>query len=158
MRIGQGIDIHQFAENGSAIVLGGVKIAYHKSIIAHSDGDVLLHAICDAMLGALALGDIGMHFPDTDTKFNNVDSRLLLRKVFNLVKKQNYSLANLDATIVAQEPKLLPYIKDMRLNIAHDLACNLNQVSVKATTGEHIGCIGRGEGIMVLANVLLKCE
>jgi len=156
MRIGQGIDIHRFAENGNGFILGGVNIAYHKSIVAHSDGDVLLHAICDALLGALALGDIGKHFPDTDAKFSNVDSRLLLRKTFDLITQQSFILGNLDATIIAQEPKMSYYIHNMRTNIASDLNCNLNQISIKATTSEHIGCIGRLEGIMVMANVLLQ--
>jgi len=156
MRIGQGFDVHKFAPTGEFITLGGVQIAYHQALLAHSDGDVLLHAVCDALLGALALGDIGHHFPDTSEIWRNADSRLLLRQVFTLIKQQDFKLGNLDATIVAEEPKIAPHLMAMRSNLAADLSCNIKQISIKATTCEKIGFIGRQEGIAVLANVLLR--
>lgn len=154
MRIGQGYDVHDFTA-GDYIILGGVKIAHDKAFNAHSDGDVLIHAICDALLGALALGDIGKHFPDTSAEFENIDSRILLQRVYHLVEKQEYRLGNLDCTIIAQAPKMANHIEHMRQNLSQDLACDLSQVNVKATTTEKLGFTGRKEGIAVHAVVLL---
>ena len=154
MRIGHGFDVHAFT-TGDHLVLGGVHIPHTHAFKAHSDGDVLLHAICDALLGAVALGDIGKHFPDTASKFENIDSRILLRHVFGLVKGQGYVLANLDCTIIAQAPKMAPHIEAMRANIAADLECDPGQVNVKATTTERLGFEGRKEGISAHAVVLL---
>lgn len=154
MRIGHGYDVHAF-EGGDHIVLGGVRIPHDKAFKAHSDGDVLLHAICDALLGAAALGDIGQHFPDTDPQFKGADSRDLLRQVLGLIKEQHYSIANLDCTIIAQRPKLSGHIQAMRENISHDLGVELNQVNVKATTTEKLGFAGREEGVAAQAVVLL---
>ena len=154
MRIGHGYDVHDFIA-GDHIILGGVKIAHDKAFKAHSDGDVLIHAICDALLGALALGDIGKHFPDTSAEFENIDSRILLRRVYQLIEKQNYQLGNLDCTIIAQAPKMANHIERMRDNLSQDLACDLSQVNVKATTTEKLGFAGRKEGIAVHAVVLL---
>jgi 2-C-methyl-D-erythritol 2,4-cyclodiphosphate synthase len=137
-------------------VLGGVTIPYTHAFAAHSDGDVLIHAICDAILGALALGDIGKHFPDTSSTYANIDSRILLRKVYQLLKEQGYQLGNLDSIIVAQAPKMAPHIEAMRTNLAADLECELHQISVKATTTEKLGFEGRKEGIAAHAVVLLK--
>ncbi|HMT93417.1 2-C-methyl-D-erythritol 2,4-cyclodiphosphate synthase [uncultured Thiothrix sp.] len=155
MRIGQGYDVHAFTE-GDHLVLGGVKIPYTHAFAAHSDGDVLIHAVCDALLGALALGDIGKHFPDTAAAYAKIDSRILLRQVYQLLKEQGYKLANLDSIIVAQAPKMAPHIEAMRANLAADLACEINQISVKATTTERLGFEGRKEGIAAHAVVLLK--
>ncbi|TXH68858.1 MAG: 2-C-methyl-D-erythritol 2,4-cyclodiphosphate synthase [Thiothrix sp.] len=155
MRIGQGYDVHAFTE-GDHLVLGGVTIPYTHAFAAHSDGDVLIHAICDAILGALALGDIGKHFPDTSSTYANIDSRILLRKVYQLLKEQGYQLGNLDSIIVAQAPKMAPHIEAMRTNLAADLECELHQISVKATTTEKLGFEGRKEGIAAHAVVLLK--
>lgn len=155
MRIGQGYDVHAFTE-GNHLVLGGVKIAYTHAFAAHSDGDVLIHAICDALLGAVALGDIGKHFPDTSATYANIDSRILLRKVYELIKNHGYQLVNLDSIIVAQAPKMAPHIDAMRANLAADLECEINQVSVKATTTEKLGFEGRKEGIAAHAVVLLE--
>ncbi len=155
IRIGHGYDVHKFAGQGP-ITLGGVKIPYEQGLLAHSDGDVALHALCDALLGALALGDIGKHFPDTDPAFSNVDSRNLLRHVANLLEQQNYQLGNLDLTIVAQAPKMAPHIQAMRENIAKDLQADISQVNVKATTTEKLGFAGRKEGIATYAVVLLN--
>jgi len=154
-RIGNGYDVHAFTE-GDHITLGGVIIPHNKAFLAHSDGDVLIHALCDAMLGALSLGDIGEHFPDTDDEFSNIDSRKLLRHVVALVKAKGYSVENCDNTIVAQLPKMSPYILTMRRNLAEDLHVNDNSVGVKATTTEKLGFTGRGEGIAVYSVVLLK--
>ena len=154
-RIGYGFDIHQLAEDRK-LVLGGVDIPFEKGLLGHSDADVLLHAIIDALLGALALGDIGKHFPDTDPAYKDADSRVLLRDAYKLIQEEGYELVNVDATIVAQRPKLLPYINQMRENIADDLVCRLNQVSVKATTSENIGFVGREEGVSVSAVVLIS--
>lgn len=159
MKIGQGFDVHAFTENeseGETLVVGGVKIPHSKGIIAHSDGDVLLHAICDALLGALALGDIGHHFPDTDAKWKGADSRDLLRAVKDLIGTKGFILANLDSTLIAQAPKFAPYINQMRSNIAADLGVAVDLVSVKATTTEKLGFTGRGEGIAAQAIVLLQ--
>ncbi|MGK0380709.1 MAG: 2-C-methyl-D-erythritol 2,4-cyclodiphosphate synthase [Flavobacteriales bacterium] len=154
IRIGHGYDVHKFGGVGP-IVIAGVEIKHDKGLIAHSDGDVLLHALCDALLGALALGDIGKHFPDTDPTLAGVDSRELLRHVYKLITEQQYELGNLDLTIVAQAPKMAPHIQLMRENIAKDLSVNISQINVKATTTEELGFIGRKEGIAAYAVVLL---
>lgn len=154
IRIGQGYDVHRF-HDGDNIVLGGVKIDYTKGLMAHSDGDVVLHALCDALLGAAALGDIGKHFPDTDLQFKNEDSRVLLKHVYSIVQKNGYGLVNADITIIAQAPKMAPYITEMCSNIATDLAVNITRINVKATTTERLGFEGRGEGIAVQSSVLI---
>lgn len=153
-RIGHGFDVHAFGGEGP-VTLGGVKIEYSQGLIAHSDGDVVLHALSDALLGALALGDIGHHFPDTDAQFKGIDSRILLRLVFADVQKLGYAIGNVDVTIMAQAPKMAPHVLAMRANIAADLACDISQVNVKATTTEKLGFVGRKEGIAVEAVVLL---
>ncbi len=155
MRIGHGYDVHTFTV-GDHLMIGGVKIAHDKSFAAHSDGDVLLHAICDALLGALVLGDIGKHFPDTAAEFENIDSRILLRKVFHSVKELGYQIGNIDATVIAQAPKLRPYIDEMRKVIAEDLQTEVNNINVKATTTEKLGFEGRKEGISAHAVCVLK--
>ena len=155
IRIGHGYDVHAF-QDGDHLILGGVKIPYRKSLVAHSDGDVLLHAVCDALLGALALGDIGQHFPDTDPRFKGVDSRELLRQVQKLITQQGYKVANMDATIIAQAPKMAPHITTMRNNLAADLGIDVSRINVKATTTERLGFTGREEGIAVHAVVLLE--
>lgn len=154
MRIGQGFDVHRFGD-GDKIVLGGVVIPYSRGLIAHSDGDVLLHALCDALLGAAALGDIGKHFPDTDIQYANADSRNLLRMVYAKVKNLGYQIVNADMTIIAQEPRMAPHIENMRARIAEDLQTQINNINVKATTTEQLGFNGRKEGISALATVLL---
>ena len=154
MRIGHGYDVHRFGE-GDFITLGGVQIPHKFGLIAHSDGDVLLHALSDALLGAAALGDIGRHFPDTDPRFKGIDSRQLLRHVLGLVKVNGWRVGNIDATIVAQAPKMAPHIEQMRALIAADLQIELDQVNVKATTTEKLGFTGREEGIAVHAVALL---
>lgn len=156
MRIGHGYDVHRFAEQGEFIILGGVKIPHHCGLLAHSDGDVALHALCDALLGAAALGDIGRHFPDTDAQYENADSRELLRAVVALVKQQNFAISNVDLSVIAQAPKMAPHIDAMCGNISADLQIAQNRVNVKATTTEKLGYIGRGEGIAVHAVVLLE--
>lgn len=156
MRIGHGYDVHRFTE-GSFITLGGVRIAHHSGLLAHSDGDVLLHALCDALLGAAALGDIGRHFPDTDPAFKGADSRALLRHVLGLLRSKGWQVGNVDATIVAQAPKMAGHIEAMRVLIAADLAVEVDQVNVKATTTEKLGFTGREEGIAVHAVALLVC-
>ena len=154
MRVGQGFDAHRFREGGR-LVLGGVAIPYPRSLEAHSDGDVLVHALCDALLGAAGLGDIGRHFPDTDASLTGIDSRILLRKVVVLIGSQGLSIANVDLTVVAQEPRIAPFIETMRETIATDLQTQASAVNVKATTTEHLGFTGRGEGIAAFAVVLL---
>jgi 2-C-methyl-D-erythritol 2,4-cyclodiphosphate synthase len=154
MRIGYGFDTHALVE-GRKLILGGVEIPFEKGLLGHSDADVLLHAITDALLGALALGDIGQHFPDTDPKFKGADSRKLLIHSYELIKKEGYQLANVDATVVAQRPKLMPHIPEIRKTIAQDLQVQINQISVKATTSEKMGFVGREEGITVSAIALL---
>ncbi|MFD1260966.1 2-C-methyl-D-erythritol 2,4-cyclodiphosphate synthase [Entomomonas asaccharolytica] len=154
MRIGHGYDVHRFGD-GNFVTLGGVQIPYHKGLLAHSDGDVLIHALCDALLGACALGDIGRHFPDTDPQYKGIDSRQLLRHVMALVNKQGWQLANMDATIIAQAPKMAPYIEQMRELLTNDMQVTLEQVNIKATTTEKLGFTGREEGIAVHAVVLL---
>lgn len=155
MRIGHGYDVHKFAGPGP-IVIAGVTIPHAQGLLAHSDGDVALHALCDALLGALALGDIGKHFPDTEAKYKGIDSRQLLRHVCQLVADKGYQLANLDLTIVAQAPRMANHIDDMRQTIAADMAACLPQVNVKATTTEKLGFTGRQEGIACHAVVLLQ--
>lgn len=154
IRIGHGFDVHRFGGEGPCI-LGGVSVPYEQGLIAHSDGDVVLHAVADALLGAIAAGDIGRHFPDTDPQFKGVDSRILLRDVFARVKNSGFQLGNLDVTIIAQAPKMAPHISAMCLNLAADLESELSQVNVKATTTEKLGFTGRKEGIAVEAVVLL---
>ena len=154
MRIGHGYDVHKFGGNGP-ITLCGEKIDYAQGLVAHSDGDVAIHALCDALLGALALGDIGKHFPDTSAEYKNANSMNLLTHVYDLIQQQAYVLANADITIAAQAPKLAPFILAMRENIANTLNLNTNQISVKATTTENLGFVGRKEGIEAHAVVLL---
>jgi len=154
MRVGQGFDAHAFKDGGT-LVLGGVTIPHDRSLAAHSDGDVVLHALCDALLGAAALGDIGRHFPPDDAAYENIDSRVLLRRVAGLLQEQGFDVANADLTIVVQAPKLAPFIDSMCENISADLQVTLEQVNVKATTTEHLGFTGRGEGIAAFAIVLL---
>jgi 2-C-methyl-D-erythritol 2,4-cyclodiphosphate synthase len=154
MRIGQGFDAHAFKEGGR-LVLGGVEIPWERSLEAHSDGDVVLHAVCDALLGAAGLGDIGRHFPPSDPAYRGIDSRLLLRRSFELVASEGYRVVNLDITIIAQAPRLAPYVETMRTHIAADLQANTRQVNVKATTTEPLGFTGREEGIATLAVILL---
>ena len=154
MRIGHGYDVHRFTE-GEFVTLGGVRIPHRFGLLAHSDGDVLLHALCDALLGAAALGDIGRHFPDTDPRFKGVDSRALLRHALALVRAKGWQVGNVDATVVAQAPRMAPYIDSMRNLIAADLEVDAEQVNVKATTTEKLGFTGREEGIAVHAVALL---
>jgi len=153
-RIGHGFDVHKFGE-GSQIIICGVAIPYEQGLIAHSDGDVALHALADSLLGAAALGDIGQHFPDTDPNFKGADSRVLLRHVVSLLKDKQFSVNNVDLTIIAQAPKMSPHIEAMRRNIASDLDVVLDQVNVKATTTERLGFTGRKEGIAVEAVALI---
>jgi len=153
-RIGHGIDVHRFGE-GDSVTLAGVKIPHDHGLIAHSDGDVALHALADALLGALALGDIGKHFPDTDSAYAGADSRVLLRRVLSLVHDQGYGVSNVDITVLAERPKLAPHIALMRERIADDLSLLPSQVSVKATTTEQLGFVGRREGIEAHAVVML---
>ncbi|XOV81023.1 MAG: 2-C-methyl-D-erythritol 2,4-cyclodiphosphate synthase [Aestuariibacter sp.] len=155
MRIGHGYDVHKFGGIGP-IIMGGEEIEFVQGLLAHSDGDVLLHAICDAILGALALGDIGHHFPDTDEQFANANSQVLLKTVYQLALERNFELANLDATIVAQAPKMAPHVAAMRHNIATVLNVDISQINVKATTTEKLGFAGRKEGIACHAVVLLQ--
>lgn len=154
LRIGQGLDVHAF-EQGEFVILAGVKIPHTQGLKAHSDGDVILHALSDALLGALALGDIGQHFPDTDPDFRGADSRVLLRHVYQLILDRGYHLVNADITVACERPKLAAYNLAMRENIAHDLNTTVDQVSVKATTTEKLGFTGRQEGIFASAIVLL---
>ncbi len=154
-RIGFGIDFHQLAE-GRDLWLGGVKIPYTKGSLGHSDADVLLHAICDALLGALSLGDIGIHFPDTSAEFKGIDSKILLAKSFELIRNKNYAVVNVDSTICLEAPKIRDYNTAMRLVIAEILEIETEDVSVKATTSEQMGFVGRGEGLSAYATVLLR--
>ncbi|MDE2358066.1 MAG: 2-C-methyl-D-erythritol 2,4-cyclodiphosphate synthase [Betaproteobacteria bacterium] len=154
MRIGTGFDVHPFAA-GRPLVIGGVTIPHDRGLEGHSDADVLLHAIADAVLGALALGDIGTHFPDHDPRWKGADSRRLLREVVALASLQRYRVGNVDTTVIAQAPRLAPHVATMRENIASDLGCAVDCVSVKATTTERLGFAGRGEGIAAMASVLL---
>lgn len=155
MRIGQGFDAHAFKEGGR-LVLGGVEVPHSHGLEAHSDGDVAIHALCDALLGAAALGDIGRHFPDTGAEFKGIDSRILLRKVMELLAFRGYRVGNVDLTIVAQAPKLAPYVEAMRALLASDLGVSVDRVSVKATTTERMGFTGRKEGIAAMAVALLE--
>ena len=155
MRIGTGYDVHALVE-GRRLVIGGVTIPHARGLDGHSDADVLLHAISDALLGALALGDLGAHFPDSDAKWKGADSRALLRHVMSLVRARGYQLGNVDATVIAQAPKLAPHVATMRANVASDLGCDVSCVSIKATTTERLGFAGREEGIAAEAVVLLS--
>ena len=155
MRIGQGFDVHAFAE-GRKLVIGGVEIPYEKGLAGHSDADVLLHAICDALLGAAALGDIGWHYPDTDPHYSDADSRSLLRETGKKLGAQGYRIVNIDATIIAQAPHMAPYVATMIGNIAADLGLKPAAISVKATTTEQLGFTGRGEGIAAQAIALIE--
>ncbi|GLX79666.1 2-C-methyl-D-erythritol 2,4-cyclodiphosphate synthase [Thalassotalea insulae] len=157
MRIGHGFDVHKFGGQGP-IVLAGIEIPFEHGFIAHSDGDVAIHALCDAILGALCLADIGNHFPDTDGQYENISSRILLRHVVGLMEQAGYQLGNADITIVAQAPKISPHLLAMRECLAQDLNCQLDQVNVKATTTEKLGYAGRKEGIAVHAVVLLMAK
>lgn len=154
MRIGQGFDVHAFGE-GSFLTLGGVQLPFDRGFVAHSDGDVLIHALCDALLGALGLGDIGQHFPDTDPAFAGIDSRRLLRQVVQQMHQQGYQLLNADMTIIAQAPKMAPHLPAMQACLSDDLQVACNQVNIKATTTERLGFTGREEGIAAQAVVLL---
>ena len=154
MRIGHGYDVHKLAENRK-LIIGGVDIPYEKGLLGHSDADVLLHSVCDALLGAAALGDIGKHFPDTDDRFKGIDSMLLLKNVAELLRKEGYKVVNIDSTILAQRPKLAPYILKMRENIAEAVGINTDCVSVKATTEEGLGFTGEGLGIAAHAVCLI---
>lgn len=153
-RIGQGFDVHQLAE-GRQLIIGGVNIPYEKGLLGHSDADVLLHAICDALLGAAALGDIGRHFSDTDPRYKNIDSRVLLQRVSQLLMEHGYQVVNIDATITAQAPKMAPHIPEMVRNIAQDLGMEAEDINVKAKTAERLGPVGRGEGIEAEAVCLI---
>ena len=155
IRIGQGIDVHAFGP-GDHVVLGGVTIPHLQGLMAHSDGDVLLHAVCDALLGALGLGDIGNHFPDTDPKYKGADSRVLLRDVFKKVQSLGYRIGNLDCTVVAEAPKMAPHLATINRHLAADLDCDISQINSKATTTEKLGFTGRKEGITALCVVLLE--
>lgn len=155
IRIGQSSDIHKFCE-GNHITLGGVNIAFDKGILAHSDGDALCHAIAESILGALALGDLGHHFPDTDDAYKGMSSILILEKVYEIMSMLGYEINNLDSLILIEKPKMAPHIEVMRENIAKALHCHITQVSVKATRGEKIGFVGRGEGVLAQCVVLLK--
>ncbi|MBP3320968.1 MAG: 2-C-methyl-D-erythritol 2,4-cyclodiphosphate synthase [Clostridia bacterium] len=155
MRIGHGYDVHRLVENRD-LILGGVKIEHTLGLLGHSDADVLLHAISDSLLGALALGDIGKHFPDTDSRYKGADSLKLLIAVYGLIKEQGYRIVNLDATVLAQKPKLAPHIPAMRQNIASALECSVEQISVKATTEEKLGFTGKEEGIAAHAVCLIE--
>lgn len=154
-RVGQGFDVHEFAE-GRPLIIGGIEIPYEKGLIGHSDADVLLHTVADACLGAIGEGDIGRHFPDTDPAFKDADSAKLLTHVWNLVKERGYSLVNIDCTIMAQKPKMAPYVDKMRERIAGLLEADTSQVNVKATTTEHLGFVGREEGIATQAVILIE--
>lgn len=154
IRIGQGFDVHQLVE-GRPLIIGGITIPYEKGLLGHSDADVLLHTVSDAALGALALGDIGKHFPDTDPAFLGADSAKLMEHVWTLVKKEGYKLGNLDCTIIAQKPKMAPYIEEIRVRIASLLEAEIGQINVKATTTEKLGFTGRSEGIAAQAVILL---
>lgn len=154
-RIGHGYDVHAFKQ-GDYLIIGGVRIPHNRSFMAHSDGDVLIHALCDALLGAMGLGDIGHHFPDTDSRYSGVDSRALLRTVFQLLVDKGWHVSNVDCTVVAQMPKLSPYLEKMRAHLAADLTIGQDQVNVKATTTERLGFAGREEGVEAHAVVLIE--
>lgn len=154
-RIGLGVDFHQLAE-GRELKIGGVHIPHHKGCVGHSDADVLLHAICDAMLGAACLGDIGVHFPDTEQQYKNIDSSILLQRTMELIQKENYQLVNIDSTLCLQEPKIKPYVQQMQQKIASILQTSEKNISIKATTTEQMGFVGRKEGVVAYATVLLE--
>ena len=154
-RIGSGVDFHQLAA-GRDLWIGGVKIPHHKGSLGHSDADVLLHAICDAMLGALALGDIGKHFPDTSGEFKNIDSKILLQRSFDLITAKGYKVVNIDSTLCLESPKIAPHVEAMRIAIAGILSISIDDVSIKATTTEKMGFVGREEGLVAYATVLLQ--
>lgn len=154
MRIGFGTDFHRLAE-GRELWIGGVKIPHHKGAVGHSDADVLLHAICDAMLGAACLGDIGVHFPDTSPEFKNIDSKILLKRTADLITKEGYSIVNIDSTLCLQAPKIKPYIEEMQNAIAGVTGITIKDISIKATTTEQLGFVGREEGLVAYAVVLL---
>jgi 2-C-methyl-D-erythritol 2,4-cyclodiphosphate synthase len=153
-RIGYGYDVHQLVE-GRELWLGGIKIPHHKGALGHSDADVLLHAICDALLGAAALGDIGKHFPDTATEFKNIDSKILLKRVAELLGSQSWEIGNIDSTLCLQRPKIMPYVEEMRKTIAEVLGLNIGQISIKATTKEGLGFVGKEEGLEASAVALI---
>jgi len=154
-RIGQGYDVHRFAE-GRKLILGGVEIPFEKGLLGHSDADVLSHSICDAMLGALSLGDIGKHFPDSDPQFKNISSLVLLQRVGALIRSKRFSVVNIDSTLVLEKPKIAPYADRMKKNIAEALEIDVDAVSIKATTSEGMGFTGKGEGVFAQAVVLLR--
>ena len=155
MRIGHGYDAHTFIQ-GRPLILGGVTIPYDKGLKAHSDGDAVIHALCDALIGAAGLGDIGTFFPDTDKKYKNIDSRILLREVINTITQKGYRIGNADITILAQAPKLLPYINEMKKVLSHDMGITSEDINLKATTTEGMGFVGRKEGIAVYSVVILS--
>ena len=154
-RIGFGIDFHQLSASRE-LWIGGVKVPHHKGAIGHSDADVLLHAICDALLGAACLGDIGLHFPNTSKEFENIDSKILLKRTFELVKKENYKIVNIDCTVCLEEPKIRPHIAKMQSAISDILGLSAHEVSIKATTTEKLGFVGREEGVVAYATVLVE--
>jgi 2-C-methyl-D-erythritol 2,4-cyclodiphosphate synthase len=154
-RIGQGVDFHQLVD-GRELWLGGVKIPHSKGALGHSDADVLLHAICDALLGSLALGDIGTHFPDTSSEFKNIDSKILLQRSYNLIQQNGYHVVNIDATLCLERPKIKPYVEEMRTVIAGILNISVKDISIKATTTEKMGFVGREEGLVAYASALLQ--
>ena len=154
-RIGFGIDFHQLAE-GRKLMLGGIEVPHHKGAVGHSDADVLLHAICDAILGAACLGDIGVHFPDTDNSYKDIDSKILLQKTMDLVRAEGYSLVNIDASLCLQEPKIKSYVPQMQEVIAELTSLTVKDVSIKATTAERMGFVGREEGVVAYASILLQ--
>lgn len=155
MRIGHGYDVHRLVENRK-LILGGVEVPFHLGLLGHSDADVLLHAVCDALLGAAALGDIGKHFPDSDERYKGIDSKILLENVVRLITEKGFSISNIDATVIAQKPKLAPYIEEMRKNIAEVCSLNIDLVNVKATTEENMGFTGALEGISTHAVCILE--
>jgi 2-C-methyl-D-erythritol 2,4-cyclodiphosphate synthase len=154
-RIGQGIDFHQLVE-GRDLWLGGVKIPHHKGCLGHSDADVLLHAICDALLGSLGLGDIGEHFPDTEAAYKDIDSKVLLKRCYNMIREKGYWLVNIDSTLLLQAPRIRPYVAQMQSTIARIVHLSLEDISIKATTTEQMSFVGREEGVVAMANVLLQ--
>jgi len=155
LRIGQGFDVHQLVE-GRPLIIGGITIPHEKGLLGHSDADVLLHAICDALIGAAGLGDIGKHFSDTDPRYKNIDSRILLRNVYRLLTDKSYKIINIDATIIAQSPKMAPHIPGMIATIAQDLEMPADCINLKAKTAEHLGAVGRKEGIVAEAVCLIE--
>lgn len=157
MRIGQSIDIHQLVE-GRKLILGGVEIPYEKGLKGHSDADVLLHAIIESIIGAMALGDIGKHFPDTDSRYKGISSMVLLEHIYQLMKEEGYVIGNIDSIIMCEQPKMAPHILQMRENVARVLHCDITQVNIKATRGEKLGFVGRGEGMVAQSVVLLNKE